>query len=354
LNPSDFDLLEGLGQGGCSAKLPAQLLERVIRDIPRLEDPRLLVGTSTSDDAAIWKLDATTALIHTTDFFPPVCSDPETFGRIAASNALSDVFAMGGRPLTALNLVMFPSSRWPIEVLQAVLKGGAEVMMEAGAVLAGGHTIDDDPIKYGLAVTGIVHPDRIATNCCARPGEVLVLTKAIGTGVLMAGHRLGEVKEAWYRQALDSMIQLNRAGAECLQKYHLRCATDVTGFSLLGHGLEMAVGSGVTLAIDAGTVPLLEGTLELLEMGCIPGAAFRNLRHVESRAEFLPGLDYALKMALLDAQTSGGLLISCPIEKVEGLLNDLKAGGHLCSAVIGEVLESGKWPIVVRPGGRLG
>lgn len=205
MKTSDFDLLQTVDQGGCSAKLPAQLLDAIIRNIPILQDERLLVGTETHDDAAVWRVDDQTAIISTTDFFPPLCSDPYEFGQIAAANAMSDVFAMGGVAVMALNLVMFPSSKIDIAVLEEILKGGADKVAEARAVLAGGHTIDDYPPKYGLAVTGIVHPDSIITNSCAKAGEKLILAKPIGTGAISAGQRIGEVSQRDYQAALDTM-----------------------------------------------------------------------------------------------------------------------------------------------------
>jgi selenide,water dikinase len=203
--------------------------------------------------------------------------------------------------------------------------------------LAGGHTIDDFPPKYGLAVTGIVHPDRVITNTKAVPGEVLLLTKPIGTGTIIAGHRIEEVSRDNYQAALECMKCLNREGARVMQKHQVRCATDVTGFSLVGHALEMAEGSEVTITIDAPGVPLLEGAYELIDMGCIPGAAFRNLKYVEEKTVFKEGLDYNLKMLLLDAQTSGGLLISCQQERTVQLLADMQSSGYPDAAIIGHV-----------------
>ncbi len=334
-----FDLLTTVEQGGCSAKLPARMLDAILREIPFPRHESLIVGTETCDDAAVWKLDDETALIHTVDFFPPLCSDPYEFGRIAAANALSDIFAMGGRPLTALNIVMFPSEKIDIAVLKDILRGGADAVAEAGAVLGGGHTINDFPPKYGLAVTGVVHPDRVIRNCVARPGDALILTKPIGTGTIVAGHRIGEVSPEHHRGALDTMMQLNRAAVPIMQEHRVRCATDITGFGLLGHALEMAKGSGVTIEIRASAVPLLPGAYELTEMGCIPGAAFNNLKHTADATAVAEGLDYNLKMLLCDPQTSGGLLICCDSKKVDAMLAQLKAAGYPHAALIGTVRE---------------
>ncbi len=334
-----FDLLTTVEYGGCSAKLPAQMLDALLAALPATRHESLIVGTETGDDAAVWKLDDETALIHTVDFFPPICGDPYEFGRIAATNALSDIFAMGGRPLTALNLVSFPSARIDIAVLGEILRGGADAVAEAGAVIGGGHTINDFPPKYGLAVTGIVHPDRIIRNCAARPGDALILTKPLGTGTLVAGHRIGEASAEHYRAALDTMMQLNRATVPIMQEHRVRCATDITGFGLLGHAFGMAKGSGVTIEIRASAVPFLPGAYELTEMGCIPGAAFNNLKRVEEATLLAEGLDYSRKMLLCDPQTSGGLLICCDGEKVDAMLAELKAAGYPYAALIGMARE---------------
>lgn len=336
---TSFDLLSSVEQGGCSAKIPAHLLKGILKDIPQSVSGNLLVGAETHDDAAVWKINDDTAIIQTTDFFPPLCSDPFEFGQIAAANALSDVFAMGGQAILALNLVMFPAAKVDLAVLKEILKGGADKVKEAGAVLGGGHTIDDFPPKYGLAVTGIVHPDRVITNSGAEAGEVLVLTKPIGTGTIIAGERLKEVSQEHYRAAIACMKQLNRGGAELMQAHNIRCATDITGFSLLGHAMEMAEGSEVVITIDASKVPLLDGAYDLIDMGCIPGAAFRNLKYVEERTLFVESLDYNLKMILLDAQTSGGLLISCKQDTAGKLVTGLKDAGYPHTSIIGNVTK---------------
>lgn len=333
-----FDLLSTVEQGGCSAKLPAQLLDKILKEIPILNREELLVGTDTHDDAAVWKVDDQTAIISTTDFFPPLCSDPYEFGEIAAANALSDVFAMGGVATTALNLVMFPSAKIDIGVLKDILVGGAEKVAESGAALAGGHTIDDETPKYGLAVNGIVHPDKIMTNCDARDGDVLILSKPIGSGAVMAGNRIDEVSPSQMQAALDGMKLLNKNAADVMRKYDVKCATDITGFSLLGHAYEVALGSDMMIHIQASNVPLLERAYDLIDMGCIPGASFRNLRYVDPFVRFSDTLDYNLKMLMVDAQTSGGLLFSAPKDKAEGIIEDLKKVGYPGSAVVGSVM----------------
>ena len=333
---NDIDLLGLVEAGGCSAKLPAAQLDALLRDLPVLRHPDLLVGNDARDDAAVYRISDDSALVSTTDFFPPVCSDPHDFGRIAAANALSDIYAMGGKPLTALNLVMFPSAKLDLGILREILLGGAETVMEAGAVLCGGHTIDDETPKYGLAVTGMVHPDRIVTNGSARPGDVLILTKALGTGVIIGGRRIDEVSDENYRTAVESMKRLNRGASEAMLRHSVICATDITGFSLLGHGREMAEASGVRLLIHWKDVPYLPGVPELLDLGGIPGACFRNLKQVENLVDFAPGVSYEGKMLLVDAQTSGGLLMACPEDQVESLMSELTETAP-DSAVIGRV-----------------
>ncbi|NLP01819.1 MAG: selenide, water dikinase SelD [Fibrobacter sp.] len=334
-----FDLLSTVEYGGCSAKISALQLSEALKDIPRIKDKNLLVDIETHDDAGVYRISDDLALIQTTDFFPPVCSDPIDFGRIAAANAMSDVYAMGGSVLTAMNLVMFPSKRIPLSVLKDILKGGQEKISEAGGVIAGGHTIDDFPPKYGLAVTGTIHPERIITNAAARKGDLLILTKPLGTGVIIAGKRVGLVNETHYKAALDSMMLLNKRGAEIMQEFGVRCATDITGFGLLGHALKMADASGVTFLIESEAVPFFEGAYELAEMGCIPGAGFRNQEFIERNTAFARDLDYNRRMLLLDAQTSGGLFMSVPEFYAGNVLKALRESDYPESEIIGRVVE---------------
>jgi len=337
-SPPPFDLLTTVEQGGCSAKLPADLLLEAIKRLPSSIDPQLLVGIDTCDDAGVYQLTEDIALIETTDFFPPVCSDPHDFGEIAAANAMSDIFAMGGRVLTAMNLVMFPAQGIPLEVLGEILRGGQEKVTEAGGIIVGGHTIADYPPKYGLAVTGLVHPSRVITNAQGQPGEVLILTKPLGTGTLVAGKRLGEVAPNDYRAALDSMKLLNKRGAEIMQKYSIRCATDITGFGLLGHAKHIALASKMTLEIDSRELPLLAGARGLIDLGCIPGGAFRNQKYVEESCEFAGDLPYVDKMLTLDPQTSGGLLMTVSPKKATAVLAELRESGYIRAKIIGKTI----------------
>lgn len=331
----DFDLLTLVKEGGCSAKIPPDLLDSIVGKIPILQNKNLLVGTETHDDAAVWKLSSEQALIQTTDFFPPLCSDPYEFGQIAACNALSDVFAMGGEAIMAMNLVMFPS-KLDMKILEAILLGGAEKVKEAGAVLCGGHTIDDATPKFGLAVAGLVHPQKITTNAGVKPGQVLILTKGIGTGVLMSGKKVGLANSTDYQKALESMKLLNKEGARLMREYGVSGATDITGFGLLGHALKMAKGSAARITLKAEHVPFLSGAYDLAEQGCLPGASFRNLKYVEKETSFSANLDYNLKMLLSDAQSSGGLFMAVDEGKAQSLVQELKAAGFPMSAVIGK------------------
>jgi selenide,water dikinase len=341
----NFDLMSTVEYGGCSVKLPPEALDKLLKGLHFQIDEDLLVGTDTHDDAAVYKLNEEQAIIFTTDFFPPLCSDAFTFGQIAASNALSDVYAMGGKVLMALNLIMFPSSQLPIEVLRDILEGGADKVHEAGGLIVGGHTIDDFPPKYGLAVVGLVHPDKIITNAKAKAGDALILTKAIGTGTILAGKRMGLVDDHTYLKAIESMKQLNKSASDIMSKHGIVCATDITGFGLFGHLLKMAKGSNVCLQIDVDKVPFISGALDLVETGCIPGASFRNQRFVEAENVDTSHCTYEQKMLLCDAQTSGGMVMCVPNDKADELVKELKIY-YEDTAIIGSVRETPLMPSV--------
>jgi selenide, water dikinase len=331
------DLLKMVEYGGCSAKISPKQLEEILKYLPLPEDPNILVDIDTHDDAGVYRINDELALVLTTDFFPPVCSDPYEFGQIAAANSISDVYAMGGDPVLALNIMMFPSSMLPMEVYAEIMKGGFDKATEAGVRIIGGHTIDDHPPKYGLAVVGYVHPDKIITNSGAKPGDWLILTKSIGTGIIMAGERLGIASAADAAEARSLMKQLNNVGASVMKKYNIRGATDITGFGLAGHALKMAKASRVTLEIEMKKIPLIGSTYKLVDEGCIPGASFRNLEYAEKDISFASDLDYNLKMIVFDAQTSGGLLFCAPKDKAGQILTDLNDAGLKESRVIGQV-----------------
>ena len=332
-----IDLLEFTESGGCSAKLPAAELEKVLSHFPKITDKNLLVDIDTQDDAAVYKLSDDQAIIFTTDFFPPLCSDPFEFGQIAAANSLSDVYAMGGTPLLALNIAMFPGKTLPLEAYTKILEGGQMMVNEASAMLVGGHTIDDAVPKYGLAVVGLVHPNKVVTNAGLEPGDVLILTKPIGSGVLVSGHRVGLANTESYRKALENMKILNKNGLKAIEAAEVKGGTDITGFGLLGHALKMARASNVTIRINAHKVPLLPQTFQLAEDGCIPGATFRNLKYVEAEAYFSSDISFSYKAILADAQTSGGLLLGIKPEMLSTALKLLKSEGAIESVVIGAV-----------------
>jgi selenide, water dikinase len=331
------DLLQMVEYGGCSAKISPMQLEEILKYLPLPDDPNILVDIDTHDDAGVYRVNDDLALVLTTDFFPPVCSDPYEFGQIAAANSISDVYAMGGDPVLALNIMMFPATKLPMEAYAEILKGGFDKATEAGVRIIGGHTIDDFPPKYGLAVVGYIHPDKIITNAGASPGDSLILTKPIGTGVILAGHRLGMVSDDDLAEAKRLMKLLNKSGADVMKKYNIKGATDITGFGLAGHAFKMAKASGVSLKIDMKEVPLIGNSYKLIDEGCIPGASFRNLEYAEKSTDFASDLDYNLKMIAFDAQTSGGLLMSVPKKIAGEVINDLQKTGLKSASVIGEV-----------------
>lgn len=343
-----FDLLTTVETGGCSSKIPPRQLEELLGRLPLPVDPKILVDISTHDDAGVYKISDETALVLTTDFFPPLVSDGYEFGLIAATNSISDIYAMGGTPLLALNIMMFPSSRIPLDVYSDILRGGYDKAREAGVSIIGGHSIDDYPPKYGLVVIGTVHPGRIITNTGAREGDLLILTKPLGTGIILAGQRMGMTTPGQLEEAKRLMMRLNNDGARLMQKYDVRGATDITGFGLAGHVLKMARGSGMTITLNMNAVPLADGTYDLAALGCIPGAAFRNLDYTERDTRFDEGLDYSLKMIAHDAQTSGGLLMAVTPGKAGDLLNELHSSGHQAAAVIGAVEARGDAALVLR------
>jgi selenide, water dikinase len=335
------DLLQMTENGGCSAKISPKQLEEILKFLPLPADPNILVDIDTHDDAGVYRVNDELALVLTTDFFPPVCSDPYEFGQIAAANSISDVYAMGGDPVVALNIMMFPATSLPMEAYAEIIKGGADKAAEAGVRIIGGHTIDDSTPKYGLAVVGYVHPDKIVTNSGARPGDLLILTKPIGTGIILAGQRLGLASVRDIDEAKRQMKLLNRSAAVVMKKFKVRGATDITGFGLAGHALKLARASKVSVTINMKQVPLIGETYRIIDEGCIPGAAFRNLDYAEADTSFATGIDYNLKMLAFDAQTSGGLLICSPNDQGEQIVAELREAGLIDSSVIGYVTEPG-------------
>lgn len=323
--------------GGCTAKLGAGVLERVLSLLPRGEaDPNLLVGFDSRDDAAVYRVSDDLAIVQTLDFFPPMVEDPFIFGEIAAANAMSDVYAMGGVVRTALNIVCFPE-QWPLDMLGRILQGGAEKVIEAGAALAGGHSIADDDVKYGLSVMGTVDPNRIYTNSGSKVGDSLVLTKKLGAGIIATANRVGQASGASMDEAVASMITLNKYASECCHKYAVHACTDVTGFSFLGHLNEMMVGAGLSCIIDAASVPVFVDALDYADEFLLTAAAQRNRNYVGNAVRFID-VPFAMEEVLFDPQTSGGLLVALPADQAVPFVDDLRSGG-LPAAVVGTVEE---------------
>ncbi len=299
-----------------------------------LEHPDLLVGIDSSDDAAVFRLEDDLALVQSVDFFSPIVDEGYDWGRIVAANALSDLYAMGARPLTALQLVAWPRDELPFSLLGDTMRGGAAVLAEAGCLLVGGHSIDDREPKYGMAVTGLAHPDQIVTNGGGRAGDVLVLTKPIGTGLVATGIKNGSVSAADRRRAVEVMAHLNAGASRAMLLAGASAATDVTGFGLLGHLEEMIRGPGIGAEVHCSAVPILPGAAELAAAGAAPGGTMRNLRHAEAFTDF-GGADPSMRLLLADAQTSGGLLIAVAPDRLDVLLGGLAAEGAPAAAVIG-------------------
>ena len=333
---TDVKLTSLVESAGCAAKLAPGALSEVLCSLPRIADERLVVGFDASDDACVYDLGDGRALVETTDFFPPMVDDPFLFGQVAAANALSDVWAMGGEPVLALNLLSFPNCLG-LEVAEKILAGGAERCREASCIVAGGHSINSNEPTYGLAVSGFVLIDRVLTNAGARTGDVLVLTKALGTGILTSAHKGGILDAAGVQVASDSMVTLNRAAAEALRDLDAHACTDVTGFSLLGHGCELAEASKVSLEIRATDVPVMARACEMARLGLIPAGAYRNRDFFGSRMAIDAHVPLDLADVLFDPQTSGGLLVALPAADAETLVTRMRFAGQP-AAVMGRVV----------------
>lgn len=305
--------------------------------MPKINDPNLLIGITTSDDAAVYKISNDTAIVETVDFFTPVVDDPYTFGQIAAANALSDIYAMGARPLFALNIVAFPSKKLPLEILEEILKGGADKVREAGINVVGGHSIDDPEPKYGLVVTGLVHPEKVIANSTATVGDSLVLTKPLGIGIITTAIKREKASKAAIEKVVSVMSALNKEASEAMVEVGVSAATDITGFGLLGHLLEMVQGSGVGARIYLDRVPVIEEAWGYVREDIVPGGTKANLDYVNPCVHWGDGISEDEKLVLSDAQTSGGLLISVPREKEGVLLSSLRER-DLTGAIIGEIV----------------
>jgi len=326
--------------GGCGCKIAPGVLSDILKaSAPGFLPPQLMVGIETADDAAVWKLNDQQALIATTDFFMPIVDDPFDFGRIAATNAISDVYAMGGTPIMALAIVAMPIAQLPVEVIGRVLAGGNAVCADAGIPIAGGHTIDSVEPIYGLVVMGLVHPSRVRRNADARAGDVLVLGKPLGVGVLSAALKKGRLDDAGYERMIATTTRLNTPGARLAEMDGVHAITDITGFGLAGHVLEMARGAKLRAQVDWPAVPLIAGVEALAREGLVTGASGRNWAGYGAEVQLAPGLPAIARDLLTDPQTSGGLLVSCRPEAVEDVLACFRDGGFAEAAVIGRMVE---------------
>lgn len=341
----DKRLTELTKTSGWAAKIGPDVLAQVLCNLPKTFDKNLIVGLETSDDAAVYKINDDLALIQTLDFFTPVVDDPYTFGQIAATNSLSDVYAMGGEPKLAMNIVCFPDCLKP-SILTEILRGGHDKVIEAGAILVGGHTVSDDEPKYGLSVSGFVHPDKVMTNSNAQLGDILVLTKPLGLGIINTAIKGELANEISYNEAVKIMTTLNKYGKEAIDRVGgVNSLTDITGFGLLGHALEMAEGSNVTIKINHKNIPLIENTIEYANMGLVPAGAYSNRVYIGDKVYF-NNIPKFMEDILYDPQTSGGLLISISKGKVEKLMEEL-GDSPTEYAIIGEVLEKGEYYLIV-------
>ena len=331
---------------GCGAKVGAGMLAALLGDIPTIKDENLLVGFDTSDDAAIYQVSEDLALVQTLDFFPPIVDDPFTFGQIAAANAISDIYAMGGEPKIALNILCIPKDL-PNEAVHAILSGGYSKAAEAGVIIAGGHSIHDKEPKYGLSVTGFIHPKKILCNNAAREGDVLILTKALGTGILNTAQKAEMLEPEQYAPVVAQMATLNKAARDIMMKYDVHSCTDVTGFSLMGHSLEMTKGK-VTAVIDSSAVPILEGAVDFAMMGLCPEGMYRNRHYAEAHVKVMPGVSREIMDVLFDPQTSGGLLIAVSETDAAMMLEEMRSNVP-AAAIIGHVEKAGEdCSIIVR------
>ncbi len=322
---------------GCGAKVGAGTLAQILEGLPVRKDDRLIVGYDKSDDASVYVINDELAIVQTIDFFPPIVDDPFLFGQIAAANALSDVYAMGGEPKLAMN-VMCVTNQMGKDAIYEILRGGYEKAYEAGAIITGGHTIEDPEPKYGLSVTGFIHPGKVLTNSSAREGDVLILTKPLGIGILTTAAKAEMVEDSLMNQIYRQMAQLNKTARDIMVKYEVHGCTDVTGFALLGHSCEMARGSELTIHINTGEIPYYKEAYELAEMGFIPAGAYRNRDFAQKDVKAAGNVSRAMQDILYDPQTSGGLLMAVPEREADRLLNELKSSIP-CAEIVGYVTK---------------
>lgn len=332
---------------GCAAKISPGDLDRALCGLDLPVDPNLLVGLDQADDAGVYRVSDDLALVQTLDFFPPMVDDPFSFGQIAAANALSDIYAMGGVPKTAMNIVAFPAKTMDISVLRSIIEGGLDKLREAGVVLVGGHTVEDSELKYGLSVTGYIHPDRVLTKKSLQVGDRLILTKPLGTGIISTAIKAGLADQALIDRVTRAMATLNRGAATVMERFPVHACTDITGFGFLGHLAEMVVDSGRGVRISAADVPMYPEALEWASMGLIPAGAYNNRNFRGAFVDFGGGVPQKVQDLLFDPQTSGGLLIAVAAGEAERLVAALKAGGIECAAIVGEVVAEPVDRIVV-------
>ncbi|HDR68421.1 MAG TPA: selenide, water dikinase SelD [Bacteroidaceae bacterium] len=326
---------------GCACKLRPQELEKILKELPLSMDPNILIDTRNSDDAAVYRINETTALVQTVDFFTPVVDDPYDFGAIAAANALSDIYAMGAKPLFALNIVGFPSNRLPMYVLKDILKGAGDKAREAGITVLGGHTVDDPEPKYGMVVSGLAHPDRIWTNAGAEEGDAIILTKPVGTGILTTALKRGLVEQKTKTEVIRCMAELNKQSAEIIANYPVHACTDVTGFGLIGHLSELSLASKVDVALFADRIPVFDETKSFAAAGIVPGGTLNNLQFFSKYVTWDESLSEITKIILCDAQTSGGLLFTVPQNEKDRIITELINAGIRSAAHIGNCLKKG-------------
>ena len=317
-------------------------------DLPVPQDVNILVGAETGDDAAVYRLDDHTAIVQTVDFFTPIVDDPYHFGAIAAANAFSDIYAMGGNPLFALNIVGFPSKRLPMEILKRILQGAQDKAMEAGVSIIGGHTVDDTEPKYGMAVTGVINPKRILTNANAKPGDAIILTKPVGLGIITTAIKRGLASEKTINHTITIMSTLNRRAAEVLKQFPVNACTDVTGFGLLGHLKEMSKASRVNAVVSLDSVPSIDEAWEFATGNVVPGGTLNNMDYVSDTVAWDEDISRTARIILCDAQTSGGLVIVIPSKYTDDLLRELHKKGITDAACIGRFTQGGEGKITVK------
>ena len=343
-----IELTKYVENAGCASKINQNDLKIVLAGLPKTENPRVLVSSDTCDDAGIFKLSDDLALVHSVDVFTPSVDDPYTFGQIAASNSVSDIYAMGGKPLTALSIIGFPIETMSHRIMNQMLKGGIDKMEEAGVSIVGGHSIKDNEVKFGFAVTGPIHPDKIISNDKAQPGDVLVITKPLGTGVIGFASQIGKASAESLETISLSMAELNRIPAEIMEEIGVETATDVTGFGLMGHLSEMAAQSRVTVEIHANKVPVFEGVLDLIQQGMISGAIERNMEFASQYVTVSPGVSKERETVLYDPQTSGGLLMAVHPDRSKELVARLKTNGISHTSIIGKVVSKSEGKILLK------